>query len=96
MTHNVTSNTDYRRKSLSLLVCLFIYILQDPFGDVIKGIMNEIHIHAQLNPLCQPGTQIYEQWVVQKEQNGKRDTGSRTLRNVSFRMSETSFLNKYQ
>ncbi|XP_060786102.1 interferon-induced helicase C domain-containing protein 1 isoform X2 [Neoarius graeffei] len=46
---------------------------EDPFGDVIKGIMNEIHTHAKLNPLCQPGTQNYEQWVVQKEQNAAKE-----------------------
>ncbi|KAI5107256.1 interferon-induced helicase C domain-containing protein 1 [Silurus meridionalis] len=46
---------------------------EDPFGDVIKGVMNEIHTHAQLNPLCQPGTQNYEQWVVQKEQNAAKE-----------------------
>ncbi|XP_053483146.1 interferon-induced helicase C domain-containing protein 1 [Ictalurus furcatus] len=46
---------------------------EDPFGDVIKRIMNEIHTHAQLNPLCQPGTQNYEQWVVQKEQNAAKE-----------------------
>ncbi len=46
-------------------------MLKDPFGDVIKKIMDEIHEHADLKPLCEPGTQIYEQWVVQKEQNGE-------------------------
>ncbi|XP_076859013.1 interferon-induced helicase C domain-containing protein 1 [Brachyhypopomus gauderio] len=46
---------------------------EDPFGDVIKGIMDEIHAHAELKPLCQPGTQNYEQWVVQKEQNAAKD-----------------------
>lgn len=62
-------------------------IFKDPFGDVIKGIMNGIHTHAQLNPLCQPGTQNYEQWVVQTEQNGKRETFlcSRPPGHVNFR-----------
>lgn len=46
-------------------------MLKDPFGDVIKKIMDEIHTHADLKPLCDPGTQYYEQWVVQKEQNGE-------------------------
>ncbi|XP_066542389.1 interferon-induced helicase C domain-containing protein 1 isoform X2 [Hoplias malabaricus] len=46
---------------------------EDPFGDVIKKIMDEIHTHAELNPLCQPGTQNYEQWVVQKEQNAAKE-----------------------
>lgn len=48
-----------------------IYNFQDPFGDVIKKIMNDIHVHADLNPTCDLGSQNYEQWVVQKEQNGK-------------------------
>lgn len=55
-------------------------ILKDPFGDVIKGIMDEIHQHAELKPLCQPGTQYYEQWVVQKEQNGERNVICTALR----------------
>ncbi|XP_027020323.1 interferon-induced helicase C domain-containing protein 1 isoform X1 [Tachysurus fulvidraco] len=83
---------------------------EDPFGDVIKGIMNEIHTHAQLNPLCQPGTQNYEQWVVQTEQNAAK-VGNQTVRvcaehlrqyNEALYQSNTirmcdafSFLNKY-
>uniref|UniRef100_A0A671SMW2 RNA helicase n=1 Tax=Sinocyclocheilus anshuiensis TaxID=1608454 RepID=A0A671SMW2_9TELE len=46
---------------------------EDPFGDVIKKIMDEIHEHADLKPLCEPGTQNYEQWVVQKEQNAAKE-----------------------
>ncbi|XP_030641741.1 interferon-induced helicase C domain-containing protein 1 [Chanos chanos] len=46
---------------------------EDPFGDVIKDIMDEIHAHAELNPLCDPGTQNYEQWVVQREQNAAKE-----------------------
>ncbi|XP_055072251.2 interferon-induced helicase C domain-containing protein 1 [Misgurnus anguillicaudatus] len=46
---------------------------EDPFGDVIKKIMDEIHTHAELKPLCEPGTQNYEQWVVQKEQNAAKE-----------------------
>lgn len=42
---------------------------EDPFGDVIKKIMNAIHAHAQLSPTCDLGSQNYEQWVVQKERN---------------------------
>lgn len=49
-------------------------MLKDPFGDVLKKIMDEIHNHAELKPLCEPGTQNYEQWVVQKEQNGESFT----------------------
>uniref|UniRef100_A0A673FSY1 RNA helicase n=1 Tax=Sinocyclocheilus rhinocerous TaxID=307959 RepID=A0A673FSY1_9TELE len=46
---------------------------EDPFGDVIKKIMDEIHKHADLKLLCEPGTQNYEQWVVQKEQNAAKE-----------------------
>ncbi|RXN32014.1 interferon-induced helicase C domain-containing 1 [Labeo rohita] len=46
---------------------------EDPFGDVLKKIMDEIHNHAELKPLCEPGTQNYEQWVVQKEQNAAKE-----------------------
>uniref|UniRef100_A0A672P6M1 RNA helicase n=1 Tax=Sinocyclocheilus grahami TaxID=75366 RepID=A0A672P6M1_SINGR len=45
----------------------------DPFGDVIKKIMDKIHKHADLKLLCEPGTQNYEQWVVQKEQNAAKE-----------------------
>uniref|UniRef100_A0A673FY84 RNA helicase n=1 Tax=Sinocyclocheilus rhinocerous TaxID=307959 RepID=A0A673FY84_9TELE len=48
-------------------------MLKDPFGDVIKKIMDEIHKHADLKLLCEPGTQNYEQWVVQKEQNAAKE-----------------------
>lgn len=44
---------------------------KDPFGDVIKTIMEQIHTQAGLSPLCEFGTQNYEQWVVLTEQNGK-------------------------
>lgn len=44
---------------------------QDPFGDVIKKIMNDIHQHAQLRPNSDLGSQNYEQWVVQMEKNGE-------------------------
>uniref|UniRef100_A0A4W4HP61 RNA helicase n=1 Tax=Electrophorus electricus TaxID=8005 RepID=A0A4W4HP61_ELEEL len=86
------------------------HILRDPFGDVIKGIMDEIHSHAELSPLCQPGTQNYEQWVVQKEQNAAKEDNPRVrvcaehLRQYNealhqsntIRMSDAfSFLNKY-
>uniref|UniRef100_A0A8B9KD13 RNA helicase n=1 Tax=Astyanax mexicanus TaxID=7994 RepID=A0A8B9KD13_ASTMX len=83
---------------------------EDPFGDVIKGIMDDIHTHAELNPLCQPGTQNYEQWVVQKEQNAAKEDNQRVrvcaehLRQYNealhqsntIRMSDAfKFLNKY-
>uniref|UniRef100_A0A3P8VSA6 RNA helicase n=1 Tax=Cynoglossus semilaevis TaxID=244447 RepID=A0A3P8VSA6_CYNSE len=40
---------------------------EDPFGDVIKNIMNSIHTHAQLTPSCDLGSQNYEQWIVETE-----------------------------
>ncbi|XP_024141962.1 interferon-induced helicase C domain-containing protein 1 isoform X2 [Oryzias melastigma] len=46
---------------------------QDPFGDVIKRIMHEIHLHAQLNPTGDLGTQVYEQWSVQKERQAAKE-----------------------
>uniref|UniRef100_A0A665TAX5 RNA helicase n=1 Tax=Echeneis naucrates TaxID=173247 RepID=A0A665TAX5_ECHNA len=45
----------------------------DPFGDVIKKIMNAIHTHAELNPNCELGSQNYEQWVVQKKVKAATD-----------------------
>lgn len=44
---------------------------QDPFGDVIKKMMNAIHCHAQLRPNSDLGSQNYEQWVVQMEAKGE-------------------------
>lgn len=41
--------------------------------------MNAIHEHAQLSPTCDLGTQIYEQWAVQKERLGELRFTSSTL-----------------
>ncbi|XP_071329655.1 interferon-induced helicase C domain-containing protein 1 isoform X2 [Trachinotus anak] len=46
---------------------------EDPFGDVIKKIMNAIHTHAELSPTCDLGSQNYEQWVVQKQVKAATD-----------------------
>ncbi|XP_022596472.1 interferon-induced helicase C domain-containing protein 1 isoform X1 [Seriola dumerili] len=46
---------------------------EDPFGDVIKKIMNAIHTHAELSPTCDLGSQNYEQWVVQKKVKATTD-----------------------
>uniref|UniRef100_A0AAR2J5V5 RNA helicase n=1 Tax=Pygocentrus nattereri TaxID=42514 RepID=A0AAR2J5V5_PYGNA len=85
-------------------------VIHDPFGNVIKGIMDDIHAHAELKPLCQPGTQNYEQWVVQKEQNAAKEDNQKVrvcaehLRQYNealhqsntIRMSDAfSFLQKY-
>lgn len=45
----------------------------DPFGDVIKKIMNEIHVHAGLSTTHECGTQTYEQWVVQTEREASKE-----------------------
>ncbi|XP_077392113.1 interferon-induced helicase C domain-containing protein 1 isoform X2 [Festucalex cinctus] len=54
-----------------------IVLVQDkkknPFGDVIKNIMNVIQIYAKLSPTCELGSQTYEQWVVQYEQQAAKD-----------------------
>uniref|UniRef100_A0A4W4HNK9 RNA helicase n=1 Tax=Electrophorus electricus TaxID=8005 RepID=A0A4W4HNK9_ELEEL len=110
----ICANLDaYTIKTKSLreeLMAPYKCIASDPFGDVIKGIMDEIHSHAELSPLCQPGTQNYEQWVVQKEQNAAKEDNPRVrvcaehLRQYNealhqsntIRMSDAfSFLNKY-
>ncbi|XP_059199130.1 interferon-induced helicase C domain-containing protein 1 [Centropristis striata] len=83
---------------------------EDPFGDVIKNIMNAIHTHAELNPTSDLGSQTYEQWVVQKErlaateENQKVRVCAEHLRQYSeglnlsntIRMRDAfNFLNKY-
>ncbi|XP_061579566.1 interferon-induced helicase C domain-containing protein 1 [Cololabis saira] len=52
---------------------------QDPFGDVIKRIMNAIHEHAQLSVTCDLGSQNYEQWAVHKERQAAKE-GDQTVR----------------
>ncbi|KAM8855203.1 interferon-induced helicase C domain-containing protein 1 [Spinachia spinachia] len=83
---------------------------EDPFGNVIKNIMNAIHTHAELSPTSDLGSQNYEQWVVQKEriaateENQKVRVCSEHLLqyNEGLNLSNTirmrdafSFLNKY-
>ncbi|XP_061735920.1 interferon-induced helicase C domain-containing protein 1 [Nerophis ophidion] len=83
---------------------------KDPFGDVIKKIMNSIHAHSQLSPTCELGSQNYEQWVVQteriaaKEKDPKVRICAEHLRryNEAMQLSNTirmcdafSFLNKH-
>uniref|UniRef100_A0A8C6PKS2 RNA helicase n=1 Tax=Nothobranchius furzeri TaxID=105023 RepID=A0A8C6PKS2_NOTFU len=46
---------------------------KDPFGDVIKTIMNAIHNEAKLSPICDLGSQNYEQWAVQKERQAAKE-----------------------
>lgn len=59
--------------SRDVCVCVTKCAFQDPFGDVIKKIMNAIHAHAELSPTCDLGSQNYEQWVVQTERKGERN-----------------------
>nr|XP_046259551.1 interferon-induced helicase C domain-containing protein 1 isoform X2 [Scatophagus argus] len=83
---------------------------EDPFGDVLKKIMNAIHAHAQLNPTCDLGSQNYEQWVVQREREAAAEEDQKVrvcaehLRqyNEGLNLSNTirmhdsfNFLNKY-
>ncbi|CAJ1079310.1 interferon-induced helicase C domain-containing protein 1 [Xyrichtys novacula] len=82
----------------------------DPFGDVIKKIMNAIHVHADLSPTCELGSQNYEQWVVQRERLAETDEDHKVLvcaehlrqYNEGLNLSNTirmcdsfSFLNKF-
>uniref|UniRef100_A0A671Y2M4 RNA helicase n=1 Tax=Sparus aurata TaxID=8175 RepID=A0A671Y2M4_SPAAU len=86
------------------------HILRDPFGDVIKKIMNAIHAHAELSPTCDLGSQNYEQWVVQTERKAATEEDQKVrvcaehLRqyNEGLNLSNTirmcdsfSFLNKF-
>ncbi|XP_033900309.3 interferon-induced helicase C domain-containing protein 1 isoform X3 [Acipenser ruthenus] len=50
---------------------------EDPFGDVIKRIMQEIHKHCTMHPSSDPGTQNYEQWAVQKEKTAAKEENQR-------------------
>lgn len=50
---------------------------EDPFGDVIKRIMQEIHRHCTMHPSSDPGTQNYEQWAVQKEKTAAKEENQR-------------------
>ncbi|XP_040056601.2 interferon-induced helicase C domain-containing protein 1 [Gasterosteus aculeatus] len=83
---------------------------EDPFGNVIKNIMNAIHTHAELSPTSDFGSQNYEQWVVLREriaateENQKVRVCSEHLRqyNEGLNLSNTirmrdafSFLNTY-
>lgn len=83
---------------------------EDPFGDVIKKIMNAIHTHAELYPKCDLGSQDYELWVIETERKAATD-GDQKVRvcadhlrryNEGLNLSNTirmcdsfKFLNKY-
>ncbi|XP_034042377.1 interferon-induced helicase C domain-containing protein 1-like [Thalassophryne amazonica] len=91
-------------------IALVEYRKQDPFGDVIKTIMDAIHVHAELNPTSDLGSQNYEQWVIQEERNAAKEENQKVrvcaehlrqyneglLLHDTIRMSDAfSFLNKY-
>ncbi|XP_039613432.1 interferon-induced helicase C domain-containing protein 1 isoform X2 [Polypterus senegalus] len=69
----------------------------DPFGDVIKRIMQDIHNYCNMCPSSDPGTQNYEQWVVQiekkaaKEENQKERVCAEHLRkyNETLQLNDT-------
>ncbi|XP_061649242.1 interferon-induced helicase C domain-containing protein 1 [Phyllopteryx taeniolatus] len=83
---------------------------KDPFGDVIKRIMHCIQIHANLSPTCELGSQNYEQWAVQSEQQAAKEEAQEVrvcvehlrwyndalILSNTIRMCDAfSFLNKY-
>ncbi|CAB1459418.1 unnamed protein product [Pleuronectes platessa] len=64
--------------------------MEDPFGDVIKKIMNAIHAHANLSTNCDLGSQRYEQWIVvtEREAAAKEDHKVRVCAEYLRRYSE--------
>lgn len=50
-----------------------LLLAQDPFGDLLKKLMNQIHQQLEMPDLKQQfGTQMYEQQVVQLCKDGER------------------------
>lgn len=106
----MTGNLGEYKKELDKIIVTVEDRKEDPFGDVIKKIMNAIHTHAELSPTCALGSQNYEQWVVQKERTAATEEDQKVrvcaehLRQYSegLQLSNTirmrdafSFLNKY-
>ncbi|KAM9850762.1 interferon-induced helicase C domain-containing protein 1 [Aulostomus maculatus] len=107
----MTGNLKEHKKELTKKIVIAEGRKMDPFGDVIKKIMNTIHTHAELNPTCELGSQNYEQWVVQMERKAAKEEDQKVrvcadhLRqyNEGLQLSNTirmcdafSCLNKYQ
>lgn len=47
--------------------------IQDPFGDLLKKLMDQVHDHLEMPELSRDfGTQVYEQQVVEQSQAGER------------------------
>ncbi|KAM9804668.1 interferon-induced helicase C domain-containing protein 1 [Neosynchiropus ocellatus] len=46
---------------------------RNPFEEVMKKMMGDIHTHANLHPTCSLGSQNYEQWVVQQERKAAKE-----------------------
>ncbi|XP_077435578.1 interferon-induced helicase C domain-containing protein 1 [Vanacampus margaritifer] len=68
-----TGNLGHYSKEPDKKIVLVQDKIKNPFGDVIKNIMNVIQIYAKLSPPCELGSQTYEQWVVQHEQQAAKD-----------------------
>lgn len=51
-------------------------LIQDPFGDMLKELMERIHNRLDMPELSRDfGTQTYEQQVVELSQDGERGCG---------------------
>lgn len=52
-------------------------LAQDPFGDLLKKLMDQVHDHLEMPELSRNfGTQMYEQQVVKLSEAGERDSPS--------------------
>ncbi|KAJ3592702.1 hypothetical protein NHX12_007829 [Muraenolepis orangiensis] len=69
----IMTRSDADIKELYKKVAIVEKRIKDPFGDVIKNIMSDIHAHANLQTSFDFGTQKYEQWVVQREYNAAKE-----------------------
>lgn len=57
-----------------------LLLAQDPFGDLLKQLMKQIHQQLEMPDLKQQfGTQMYEQQVVQLSKDGKRGLGEQLV-----------------
>lgn len=62
-----------------------LLLAQDPFGDLLKKLMNQIHQQLDMPGLSQQfGTQMYEQQVVQMRKDGERQLGKACLGGASI------------
>uniref|UniRef100_A0A8C5I7L8 RNA helicase n=1 Tax=Gouania willdenowi TaxID=441366 RepID=A0A8C5I7L8_GOUWI len=75
MTSDLESNKKEQRRQITLVENR----KEDPFGNVIKNIMQAIHSHAKLSPTCELDSQMYEQWAVQIGRKAEKE-GDQTVR----------------